>query len=284
MDSPFFFHTKEFVYRNDQSAVRFESDGCSIYFSVSDKKLISLPKSTFGSFDLVENVSIENIRSLVNQVIAYAERQKCESVEVKCYPEIFSKEKSSKINEAFLKSGFTVKYNDTTQILFCDKPLDLDLSRKRRLAICAEAGFTFDKLSKEFLSEAYDLFLQSRNNKGYPITMQLNEFISAFDKFPDQYGLYGVRDKGKLIAASVVVRIDEEILYYFFAGDDLNYRKQSPSTFLICNLFEEAIKLNYRLIDLGISTDKGILNKGLYDFKKSFGAIDSPKLTFEKKL
>ena len=45
-----------------------------------------------------------------------------------------------------------------------------------------------------------------------------------------------------------------------------------------------ARQTHFKMLDLGISTDKGVLNKGLYAFKKTFGSFDSYKLTFLKQL
>ncbi len=188
------------------------------------------------------------------------------------------------INEALTEAGFTIKYKDITQILKVDQELKLNRLRRRKLRQCEGAGFVFAELNPDRLGDAYELFAQSRKHKGYPVTMKLSDFKNEFGRFPSRYRLYGVSDGHVLIAAGVVIAVNDEILYYFFGGQSQKYDEESPSTFLVYNLFQEARKKKIKLIDLGISTDKGELNHGLYEYKKSFGAFDSFKLTFELNL
>lgn len=112
--------------------------------------------------------------------------------------------------------------------------------------------------------------------------MTLPDLIKTFEQFPAHYILFGVLDDEKIIAAAVTVVVSKEILYCFYIGDSLAYRPYSPVTFLVSGIYDYCIANNFKLLDLGISTDKGVLNKGLYSFKKSLGCIDSCKLTFEK--
>ncbi|MBS1682637.1 MAG: GNAT family N-acetyltransferase [Bacteroidetes bacterium] len=283
---PFLFHTEQFVYRNSNLPLQhFQVDDHSIYFAATENKLISLTKSPFGGFVIPqEELDLNKIKRLIEKAVTYATENNFKSIEIRNCPEIYSSKKLMETNQLLLSLGWVIKYKDTTQVLLCNEPFKPVPSRKRRINQCAALGFLFQELSKNDLPEAYELFLQSRANKGYPVTMQLHDLNSEFEKFPDHYKLFAVREKQKMVAAAVTVLVNEELLYYFFAGDDLSYRKQSPSSFLIFNLFEWATTNNFKLIDLGISTENGVLNNGLYDFKKSFGALDSPKLTFELSL
>ena len=103
-----------------------------------------------------------------------------------------------------------------------------------------------------------------------------------FKLFPGDYLLFGVFDKNKLIATSVCIKVNDKILYCFYIGDALAFRPHSPITLLINGIYEYCQTNDFKMLDLGISTDKGILNKGLYAFKKTFGSFDSYKLTFLK--
>ncbi len=283
---PFFFQDPAFVFRDSSILmVTFTIDDCHIHFSVVENKLISLPRSPFGSFVLPNVFEKQQIIALIDQAILFGKSNGVDALEVKCYPEIYSIEKSKWIHEALTERGFLIKYTEVTQFLTLKNTLDLDRSRKTRLAQCQAEDYRFEKLTQERLAESYDLFLQSRVRKNYPITMQLSDLQAEFDRFSDRYELYGVLNKeNELIAACVTVAVNNDILYYFFAGDSLAYRKFSPSTLLIYYLCQEAEQKQFKMIDLGISTDKGILNKGLYDFKKSFGSIDSNKLIFQLKI
>ena len=285
MNLPFIFQSPEFVYRDKSNSIlSFEEDDCAIFFSKENKKITSLARSPFGSFSLPDNGRIKTIRSLVGKVLSHCKTNEIRSIEIKCYPEIYSTEKSEMINEVLTEAGFAIKYKDITQILKVDQELRLNRLRTRKLRQCEGAGFVFAELNSDKLGDAHELFAQSRKDKGYPVTMKLSDFKDEFSRFPSCYKLYGVSDGHVLIAAGVVITVNDEILYYFFGGHSQKYDDESPSTFLVYNLFQEARKKKIKRIDLGISTDKGELNLGLYNYKKSFGAFDSFKLTFEMNL
>src|SRR5690606_28102923 len=151
-----------------------------------------------------------------------------------------------------LETGFIIKYKDIAQVLpvYRDKPLSMNIHRKRRLRNCIDAGFKFRKLSFNELPEAYSLFTESRQNKGYPVTMSLEDLAATIQKFPDNYTLSGVFDGNKMIAAAVSIVVNTEIMYCFYIGDSLAYRRYSPVTMLVAGIYESCSTENFKLLDL----------------------------------
>jgi hypothetical protein len=284
--APFFFQSPEFIFRNTKSEIiSFQSEkGDAIHFTQIGQHLVSGARSPFGGFVIPGVADEKNLKALIEDALCYAKSNGIESIEIKCYPEIYAPEQAAIENDVLSEAGFNLKYKDITQILFINGEMSLHPDRKRKIKECVGKNFSFQELTVESLPQAYDLFMQSRQSKGYPLTMKLTDFFDEFRKFPLRYKLYGVLDGDRIIAASVIVLVNDQILYHFFSGDDLDYRKYSPTTFLISNLYDLCSEKSFKFIDLGISTDRGILNQGLYNFKKSFSAVDSFKLTFEKKV
>ncbi len=282
----FFFQQPVFIFRNGHTGiVSFKGiDNTAIHFAEIDQQLISGAKSPFGSFVIPETPDKKSLKAILDEVLYYAKANSIESIQIKSYPVIYAPLQAALVSDVLGEAGFFLEYRDITQVLSIIGDMNLDPDRKRKITACIQKKFTFEELTVESLPEAYDLFLQSRLSKGYPVTMKLIDFFDEFRRFPLNYKLFGLLDGNKLIAASVVVLINDEIIYYFFSGDNLDYRKYSPITYLIFNLYHLASKKRFKFIDMGISTDKGILNQGLYDFKKSFGAFDSLKSTFMKKV
>jgi hypothetical protein len=114
--------------------------------------------------------------------------------------------------------------------------------------------------------------------------MSLDNLSKMFVEFPEEYMLFGVFHDERLVATAVCIEVNSDILYCFYLGDTLSYRSYSPVTFLVQGIYDFCQSRQFKMIDLGISTDKGIMNNGLYNFKKSFGSMDSVKLTFFKQL
>jgi hypothetical protein len=280
----FFFNTPEFIQRNgvsDLISFPFGSEYPAIYFTHRNNLLVSLEKSPFGGF--TNNSLTESQRNAVcEEFLRWAKNNKINSITIRAFPQIYNTEESNSISFVLEKNGFKVLYKDITQVCVVDsKAMPINNDRRRRLRTSESMGFNFKKLPIKFLTEAHSLFEQSRNNKGYPITMSLQDFERSFTMFRDRYLLFGVFDKNKMIAATVAILVNEKLLYCFFIGDHLEYRTFSPVTILITGVYGFAQENKIELIDLGISTDKGILNEGLYQFKKTLGAIDSVKNTYQ---
>lgn len=285
--SDFFFNRNDFVKRRPSDIIisfPFTSSSPLIHFTKKEDELISLDKSSFGGFITNQNTKREDLTDTVTESINWSRANGITSIIVKLFPDRYHPETSTISNEILVSFGFKVLYNDVAQVIdVTEEPLSLNIHRRRRLKQCIDAGYRFKQLELDRIDEAYPLFVQSREQKGYPLTMSLSDFQESFKKFPNDYLLFGVYDHNAIIATCVCVIVSSDILYTFFIGDNILYRKASPVTQLINGVYEFAKSAYFRMVDLGISTDKGILNPGLHSFKKSLGAHDVYKNTYQLK-
>jgi hypothetical protein len=287
VDSPasnFLFHKPEFIFRHPENQViTFEESESKIYFSRVGNLLISLDKSPFGSFVITLRTTKNKLSSLVEKIEAWCKQEGIANLLIRSFPEVYEPEQNALIKETLMRSGFIIKYEDITQVIpVTEGSMNLNTHKKRRLRQAESLDFSFQEIALSHLEEAYSLIVESRENKGYPVTMTFKDLAAMFKLFPQDYLLFGVFDKNKLIATSVCIKMNDKILYCFYLGDALAFRPHSPITLLINGIYEYCQANNFKMLDLGISTDKGMLNKGLYAFKKTFGAFDSLKLTFLK--
>jgi hypothetical protein len=114
------------------------------------------------------------------------------------------------------------------------------------------------------------------------MTMNLEQFENHFILFPKNFQIFSVTHSERMIAVGVTIKINEEIVYTFYLGDDEDYLKDSPTIFLLSGIYEYFQAKNYKILDLGIATAKGILNEGLANFKRSVGGEASLKKTYIK--
>lgn len=283
LSAGFFFNETSFVKRiSFESVVSFPADvNPVIHFNHIDNNLVSVAKSPFGGFIFSKETSVTDLKTALNDALQWSRRNDITNIVIKCFPEAYNTEESEVTQKILRDHNFNLLYKDIAQIIFTGNNLSFNTHRRRRLRNCIEQGFQFKMVPGERIDEAYLLFEGSRNAKGYPITMTLEDFKSAFNQFPDNYKLFAVFDSEQMIAACVCIHVNAFILYCFFIGDDIRYRKYSPVTMLIYGIYHYAVEKKYEMIDLGISTDKGVLNPGLYTFKKSLGAKDIVKYTYQ---
>jgi len=284
--STFLFHKPEFIFRHSENEIiAFEDGDSKIYFSRVGNLLISLDKSPFGSFVINSGSGRSNLNSLLEKIEAWSRATGIANLMIRSFPEIYEPVQSALIKETLIGAGFSIKYEDITQVIrVAERSMDLNTHKKRRLRQAESLDFSFREIPLNYLEEAYSLIVESRVSKGYPVTMTFEDLEAIFKLFPNDYLLFGVFDKNKLIAASACIKVNDKILYCFYIGDALAFRPHSPITLLINGIYRYCQERHYKILDLGISTDKGVLNKGLYAFKKTFGSFDSFKLTFLKQL
>ena len=287
MDSPastFLFHKPEFIFRYPENQIiTFEESESKIHFSRIGNLLISLDKSPFGSFIITSRTTKKKLGSLVEKIEDWSRHEAIANLLIRSFPEIYEPEQNALIKETLVGSGFSIKYEDITQVIpVTEGSMNLNTHKKRRLRQAESLDFSFQEITLNHLEEAYSLIVESRESKGYPVTMTFKDLNAMFKLFPGDYLLFGVFDKNKLIATSVCIKVNDKILYCFYIGDALAFRPHSPITLLINGIYSYCQTNDFKMLDLGLSTDKGILNKGLYTFKKTFGSFDSYKLTFLK--
>ena len=254
-----------------------------IYFARDNDTLVSMLRSPFGGVISDGLLDEHDLEKLLNSVITWSQKNNIRSIVIRQFPDIYAADCSRLLRTGLLNAGFKIQYEDITQVISTNKSgISPDTHKKRRIRQAVDDEYRFELLPVFYLEEAYSLIVEARRDKGYPVTMSLTELKRTFLQFPGEYLLFGVFNNGRLIAASISIQVNNEILYTFYLGDSLKYRRHSPVTFLVAGIYDYCIEHQYKLLDLGTSTDKGIINHGLYNFKKTFGAIDSLKPTFVK--
>jgi hypothetical protein len=288
----FFFHSPSFVLANNPATTisfNVEEDGAEIariFFSKTDGRITSLHRSPFGGFDISERATAHSIQKLIGDFEGWCRNNNVKEIFIRSFPDAYDPIKSRLIHTVLLANHYDVSMREQLQFIWIDENSlkRFNRNRNRKLKECIAAGFQFVQLGIDHLEDAYEIFVECRSKKNYPITMSLADFKDAFEKFPDKYFLFGVIDRGSLIAASVCVVVNNRILYDFFHGDRLSGRKFSPLSLLVKGLVEFCLDRKVELLDLGVSTDRNGINKGLQQFKASFGARTDQKLTYHKRI
>ncbi len=187
-----------------------------------------------------------------------------------------------------MENGYYALLSDVNMHLAVDKSpfrQHIHSSEKTCLNHGIKNNWRFAKLdSAKYLEAAYDLFLQAKSLKGYPMSMNMDDLAGMYHMFPTDYLLFGVMEEEKLIAASTSIRIKHDIIYDFFHGDDIQYRNQSPVVTLMEGVYRYAQLQNIRMVDQGICSHEGIPNTGLCTFKRKLGGKTSEKTIYEKEL
>jgi hypothetical protein len=242
-------------------------------------------RAPFGSIEFETGLPGTVLNELIKEMDAFALNNQLEKIKIASYPDCYHPENSRVLKEQLLKNGFIVTaedHNYHVEVRGKEFESSLHSSERRRLKKSQQAGFQFNVEVPSELGFVHKMISECREYKGYPVSMNLQEFEKMFKDFPGRYILFTIRDKGRLIAATIGVRINADILYNFMPADEIEYRNFSPMVLLMKHVFEYCRENKYKIFDMGTAAENGVPNSGLLKFKENLGGELSYKLTFEK--
>jgi hypothetical protein len=85
--------------------------------------------------------------------------------------------------------------------------------------------------------------------------------------------------EGKACASALVYRLNERVAMIVYWGHLEEASEFRPVNLLAYYLFNYYRPIGFEILDIGPSSEFGVLNEGLVNFKKSLGCIQTEKAT-----
>ena len=252
-----------------------------IFFSIDNNVAVSGRAATFGSFDIHGEISSEELEWFIKEIIVELQDLKVIEIEVRNYPSYF---RYADLVHACLEANhFKIRVSETDQFIEIGKQSFYEVARKdevTRSDRCVELGLEFKISGIEKLPDVFALVESTLSRNGHSPSMTFEELNKAIITCPDNYILFTLWDKNILVAAVVSVVLSETVLYNFYHADHMDYRSHSALTYLIKHIYQYCQTNGFQILDLGISTENGVLNEGLFKFKQQRGAVPCTKSTY----
>jgi hypothetical protein len=181
-------------------------------------------------------------------------------------------------------NGFQIAKEEEGCIVRVTETIDerIHYSKKKRLKKAIRNSFEFNNVNIEELKSVYSFLLQCRKKKKYELSMSLEEMNALVAQFPDKVLLFAVKDGEQLAAASICIRVSNEVLYDFYHDHDAEFDDFSPIVFLVKGIHDYCYSNRIPFIDLGTAMTGDEVNKGLLEFKLKLGAERAVKYSFDK--
>lgn len=256
------------------------------HFIEIEKGILRSPyRGTYGGLSLNKELSFQNIYDIISHLLKYFKEKKIRSVEIVTEPFSHNLHKSSIILNVFLEKGFSILNHEINHSIIMDEePLVNKMMRnnKKRFNKCFKEDFQFDEVFTQFdIRNNYKLIKENRESNGHKISMSFDQIMEMNSTFPDNLHFFNVSHNNKLVAASICLKINKDVLYVFYWADKSGYESYSPVVFLASGIYDFAKKSNFKILDVGTSSLNGIPNLGLIAFKENLGFKISPKLTLK---
>lgn len=258
-----------------------------IHFYKKDSVGKSGIQSPFGGIECSDRLNSKTLFHFVEFFSNKLKEHRCSSLIIIDRPLLYSPGLRA-LNSIFLQNlGFNIATAEVSSIIeITAKPFAeiIHPRKKRKLAQSSAAKLEFRVLSHDCIEEVYHFIESHRKEKKYTLSITRKHLIDSVEKLRDRYQLFGVFDTGKLVAASVTVRVTDKILYHFISDHVRKIDQARPSLILMEGIYNYCQQNNITMFDLGTSAINGLPNFKLIKFKTELGGQPTPKLTFTKQL
>ncbi|WP_299254960.1 GNAT family N-acetyltransferase [uncultured Cytophaga sp.] len=235
----------------------------------------------FGGLEALPSAPVE---LFLTETIADLRKQDIASLEIKQAPFFYQPNVSIEIHNALVKCGFAESATECNQYLVVDTNIQfdqhIDPQKRRRLKNAKKMGMYVALLDHIDTSDWYKVYAEGRTDKGFPITISEDKYNALYELMPHIYTYAGVYLDEILIATAIFVRVSKNVMYYFLAASAPDYAHLSPTVLLIEALYIKAVQEKCTYVDLGISSVEGVLNEGLYAFKRHLRAEECLKKNY----
>jgi hypothetical protein len=241
----------------------------------------------FGGFSFVrQDISIAQIEAGVMALIQYASENGYHSIHYTMPPLFYHPAFNNKLVNILHRNNFTLttvdlNYEFNLEHLTEDYEMKIWHNARKNLRIALKQDFDFSKCdTPETQSAAYNVIKENRARKGYPLKMSYEQVIKTAAIIPADFFL--VKKDNEAVAAAIVFHVAAGIVQVIYWGDIPDFVAGKPMNFLSYAVFSYYKKAGLQFVDIGPSTENGIPNHGLCEFKESIGCDVTPKFSFIK--
>jgi hypothetical protein len=254
---------------------------------VKNNELYSPFSAPFGGVSFVrEDVGIAQIEAAVEALLEYASAKGHKAIHYTMPPLFYQQGFNSKLLNVLQRKGFMIaaldlNYEFNLGNLTDAYEMNIWHNARKNLRISLKQGFEFIQCeSEEMRVQAYGVIKENRSRKGYPLKMTYEQVKQTTEIIPADFFL--VKKENELVAAAQIFHVADGIVQVIYWGDIPDFAPLKPMNFLAFQVFTHYKKQGYRFVDIGPSTENGLPNYGLCEFKESIGCSISPKFSFIK--
>lgn len=254
---------------------------------VKNNELHTPFSAPFGGFSfLKEDVTILQIEACVEALTTYAADKGFKRIHYTMPPLFYNELFNNKLvnilhRKNFQLSAIDLNYQFEVKKLTDEYEMNIWHNARKNLRISFKQNFDFIKCeTAETQLAAYDVIKENRRAKGYPLKMTYQQVQATADIIKTDFFL--LKKETENIAAALIFQVAPNIVQVIYWGDMPNFTQHKPMNFLAYQVFKYYKEQGFKFVDIGPSTENGVPNYGLCEFKEGIGCAISPKFSFIK--
>lgn len=238
----------------------------------------------FGGFSFNRNEKLDYFEEAAALVKSYAEALDSK-LKISLPPVIYHPTLVSKMCSSFIRSGYQTAYMDLNYQFEVERFRNyeklIDTKTKNKLHNSQKVDFCFiqlDSQREEDVVRAYEVIRKNREARGFPLRMTRQAVWETVQVVKADF--FVLSFEGVDVAAAQVFHVSSGIAQVIYWGDLPEYAELRVMNFFTYKVFEHYFSKGLRILDIGPSTENGVPNYGLCEFKENIGCTVSMKYTF----
>lgn len=249
-------------------AVLLERDGKKI--------LSSHAGASYGSFAYSSDLNFQEAHDLVDILLDYAKKLKCDRIQITPPPVIYQSKLSNYIDFALVRNGFQYLKREVSSVVQLDTPKEELIYTYRpeaRTALKKAQKSGVEIVETDRFEEYYEILkknLKMRHNVNP--THTLDELLKLKYMFPTKIRLWGAFLGDKLIAGVCNFSCNPKVVLAFYISHNEDFQEYRAVNLLFYEIMKKYQDEGYKFLDFGIFTVNMDPNWGLGRFKENFGS------------
>jgi hypothetical protein len=256
---------------------------------VKNNELHTPFSAPFGGFSFVrEDISIAQLETGVDKLVEYAATKGFKNIHYTMPPLFYHETMNGKLLNILHRKGFQLSaidlnYQFNLQKLTADYEMNIWHNARKNLRISFKQDFEFIECqSEEGKLAAYEVIKENRRRKGFPLKMTWEQVKKTAELVKADFFL--LKKDNENIAAAQIFHVATGIVQVIYWGDIPDFAQYKPMNYLAYQVFTYYKDKGFAFADIGPSTENGLPNYGLCEFKESIGCDISPKFSFIKSI
>lgn len=159
----------------------------------------------------------------------------------------------------------------------------INRSARNHLNQALRQNYCLHKLNtanRDDVARVYNVICCNHKERGFPLRMTFEQVWQTVSRVITA-DFFVLEHEGCDVAAAQIFHVAAGIAQVVYWGDIRQYAKLRPMNYLAYSLFGYYADNGLRILDIGPSTEDGIPNYGLCEFKESIGCSVTMKYSFE---
>jgi hypothetical protein len=255
----------------------------SMFFGVKGNKLIA-PFSAPFSFPryATEFVKYNHVYDFFKSLKEKVDVSEIEQVKITIPPTFYNETMVSKISHSLGALGYELVFRDLNSHIILNSESRQNLPSSTKKSVRASSKHKNQIIHAETLQEkerAYNIIKENRLMKGFPLRMSWEQ-VSATIADVAKAEFFITVTNGADSAAAMVFEINDKIAQVVYWGANELGEKFHAMYYLPFQIIEHYHLKGFEYLDIGPSSEEGIISTGLNDYKQMIGCVNTLKETW----